>query len=108
MCNCDVFLELSLISLHWFLTTFASVVHMRVLLRIWDLFFYEGSVVLFRMTLAMIQMKVKDIVDVDNSASIFNALSDAPGDVQDVDLLIEVRSMSKTTIIALINTPCKT
>lgn len=34
-------IELSLISLHWFLTIFASVVHMKVLLRIWDLFFYE-------------------------------------------------------------------
>ena len=100
------FLELSLISLHWFLTTFASVVHMRVLLRIWDLFFYEGSVVLFRMTLAMIQMKVKEIVDVDNSASIFNALSDAPGDVQDVDLLIEVRYKTSTICThVLVNTP---
>ena len=63
---------------------------MRVLLRIWDLFFYEGSVVLFRMALAMIHMKTPDMVDVDNSASIFNSLSDAPGDVQDVDLLIQV------------------
>ncbi len=50
--------ELSLISLHWFLTAFASVVHMKVLLRIWDLFFYEGSVVLFQMTLGMMKMKV--------------------------------------------------
>ncbi|CAG5089087.1 Similar to sgsm3: Small G protein signaling modulator 3 homolog (Xenopus laevis), partial [Cotesia congregata] len=30
-------IELSLISLHWFLTLFASVVHMKILLRIWDL-----------------------------------------------------------------------
>ena len=50
--------ELSLISLHWFLTAFASVVHMKVLLRIWDLFFYEGSMVLFQMTLGMLKMKV--------------------------------------------------
>ena len=51
--------ELSLISLHWFLTAFASVVHMKVLLRVWDLFFYEGSVVLFQMTLGMLKMKVR-------------------------------------------------
>lgn len=50
--------ELSLISLHWFLTIFASVVHMKVLLRIWDLFFYEGSTVLFQITMGMLKMKV--------------------------------------------------
>ena len=84
--------ELSLITLHWFLTLFASVVDTKVglvsvytcgslhyvlatrlnsdsdsisissfqvLLRIWDQFFYEGSVVLFQVTLGMIKMKVK-------------------------------------------------
>ena len=53
--------ELSLISLHWFLTAFASVVHMKVLLRIWDLFFYEGSVVLFQIVLGMLKMKVSGL-----------------------------------------------
>ena len=57
--RCIFVSELSLISLHWFLTGFASVVHMKVLLRIWDLFFYEGSVVLFQMTLGMMKMKVR-------------------------------------------------
>ena len=55
---CFLHTELSLISLHWFLTGFASVVHMKVLLRIWDLFFYEGSVSLFQVTLGMMKMKV--------------------------------------------------
>ncbi|KAG7248469.1 hypothetical protein CRUP_036147, partial [Coryphaenoides rupestris] len=35
-------IELSLITLHWFLTSFASVVDIRLLLRIWDLLFYPG------------------------------------------------------------------
>lgn len=51
--------ELSLITLHWFLTAFASVVHIRLLLRLWDLFFYEGSLVLFQATLGMLRLKVK-------------------------------------------------
>jgi len=50
--------ELSLITLHWFLTAFASVVHIRLLLRLWDLFFYEGSLVLFQATLGMLRLKV--------------------------------------------------
>jgi len=44
--------------MHWFLTMFASVVHTRILLRLWDLFFYEGSTVLFQFTLGMLKMKV--------------------------------------------------
>lgn len=54
----SLFAELSLITLHWFLTSFASVVHIKLLLRIWDLFFYEGSLVLFQVTLGMLSMKV--------------------------------------------------
>ncbi|KAL3875519.1 hypothetical protein ACJMK2_033464 [Sinanodonta woodiana] len=95
-------IELSLISLHWFLTLFASVVHMKVLLRIWDLFFYEGSTVLFQMTLGMLKMKELEMKTLNNSAQIFNALSDVPGDVQDVDELIEVAfrvSGSLTTVV---------
>jgi len=51
-------IELSLITLHWFLTAFASVVHIKLLLRLWDLFFYEGSLVLFQTTLGMLRLKV--------------------------------------------------
>jgi hypothetical protein len=83
-------IELSLITLHWFLTIFASVVHTRILLRVWDLFFYEGSTILFQVALGMLKMKEAEILSVDNSAQIFNLLSDAPGDVQDVDALLEV------------------
>ncbi|CAD5123331.1 DgyrCDS11688 [Dimorphilus gyrociliatus] len=83
-------IEISLICLHWFLTAFASVVHIRVLLRLWDIFFYEGSTILFQATLGMLKLKSGELKSYDNSAQIFNALSDAPGDVQDVEALLEV------------------
>lgn len=41
-------IELSLICINWFLTIFSNVFHMRILLRVWDLFFYEGSPALFQ------------------------------------------------------------
>lgn len=50
-------IELSLITLHWFLSIFSSVLHMKILLRVWDLFFFDGSIVLFRVTLAMLKIK---------------------------------------------------
>lgn len=58
---CSVCVELSLITLHWFLTSFASVVDIRLLLRIWDLLFYQGSLVLFQVTLGMLKIKVRDL-----------------------------------------------
>ncbi|XP_059413007.1 small G protein signaling modulator 3 isoform X3 [Carassius carassius] len=76
-------IELSLITLHWFLTAFASVVDIRILLRIWDLFFYEGSVVLFQVTLGMLKIKEEELVSSENSASIFNTLSDLPSQLED-------------------------
>ncbi|XP_046386904.1 small G protein signaling modulator 3 homolog [Ischnura elegans] len=83
-------MEISLITLHWFLTLFASVVHMKVLLRVWDLLFLDGSLVLFQVTLGMLKIKEPDLKNLENSAQIFNVLSDIPGDIDDVDHLIEV------------------
>ncbi|KAJ1525754.1 hypothetical protein ONE63_008960 [Megalurothrips usitatus] len=83
-------IELSLITLHWFLTIFASVVHMKILLRIWDLFFFDGSIVLFQVTLGMLKIRESDLKKLENSAQIFNALSDTPGDIEDVDHLLKV------------------
>ncbi|ELU16805.1 hypothetical protein CAPTEDRAFT_177453 [Capitella teleta] len=95
-------IELSLISLHWFLTSFASVVHMKVLLRVWDLFFYEGSTILFQITLGMLKMKESELLGLDNSAQIFNALSDVPGDVQDVEELIEMSFSTASSLTDVI------
>ncbi|XP_077908821.1 small G protein signaling modulator 3 isoform X3 [Ictidomys tridecemlineatus] len=81
-------IELSLITLHWFLTAFASVVHIKLLLRIWDLFFYEGSLVLFQTTLGMLRLKEEELIQSENSASIFNTLSDIPSQIGDAELLL--------------------
>uniref|UniRef100_A0A3Q2XUP5 RUN and TBC1 domain-containing protein 3 n=1 Tax=Hippocampus comes TaxID=109280 RepID=A0A3Q2XUP5_HIPCM len=74
---------LSLITLHWFLTSFASVVDIRLLLRIWDLLFYQGSLVLFQITLGMLKIKEEELISSENSASIFNTLSDLPSQLRD-------------------------
>lgn len=85
-------IELSLITLPWYVTLFATVVHMKILLRVWDLFFCagSGSLVLFQITLGMLKLKEPHLRSLENSAQIFNALSDIPGDIDDVDGLIKV------------------
>ncbi|XP_068674823.1 small G protein signaling modulator 3-like isoform X1 [Montipora foliosa] len=95
-------IELSLITLHWFLTAFASVVHTKILLRIWDIFFYEGSVTLFRVTLGMLKMKEDIILKLDNSAQIFNTLSDIPSDVNDAEQLLEAANKAAASLTDVI------
>jgi small G protein signaling modulator 3 len=79
-------IELSLITLQWFLTLFASVVHMKILLRIWDWFFYDGSIVLFQVCLGLMKLKENSLKSLENSAQIFNSLSDIEN-IQDVEVL---------------------
>lgn len=83
-------IELSLISMHWFLTLFANVLHIRIVLRLWDLFFYEGSSVMFRAALGMLKVRERELRGTTNSADIFNLLSDLPGTVDDADYLLDV------------------
>lgn len=103
-------IELSLITSHWFLTLFSGVVHVKILLRIWDLFFFEGSLVLFQITLSMLKMREPQLQELENSAQIFNALSDIPGDIDDVDTLLEVNNfciLCYSPCVTRIISPCQ-
>ncbi|XP_032076575.1 small G protein signaling modulator 3 [Thamnophis elegans] len=102
-------IELSLITLHWFLTSFASVVHIKLLLRIWDYFFYQGSIVLFQVTLGMLSLKEDELTQSENSASIFNTLSDIPSQIEDPDVLLQeaVRVSGSLTDIVVETQRCK-
>ncbi|XP_073448745.1 small G protein signaling modulator 3 isoform X1 [Aquarana catesbeiana] len=91
-------IELSLITLHWFLTAFASVVHIKLLLRIWDVFFYQGSLVLFQTTLGMLKIKEEELIQSENSASIFNTLSDIPSQIEEPDVLLREAMMIAGTL----------
>ncbi|XP_018114743.1 small G protein signaling modulator 3 homolog isoform X1 [Xenopus laevis] len=91
-------IELSLITLHWFLTAFASVVHIKLLLRIWDFFFYQGSLVLFQTTLGMLKMKEEELIQSENSASIFNTLSDIPSQIEEADVLLREAMLISGTL----------
>jgi small G protein signaling modulator 3 len=62
-------IELSLICINWFLTIFSNVLHPTVLLRIWDLFFYDGSAALFQLTLAMLKLNEAQLTETNSSSS---------------------------------------
>ncbi len=83
-------IELSLICINWFLTVFSNVFHVKIILRVWDLFFYEGSVTIFQITLAMLKLNEAAILSADNSSEIFTILSEIPSTIYDIDVLIEM------------------
>eukprot|EP00794_Sanderia_malayensis_P008942 gene8942-9896_t len=55
----------------------------------WDIFFYEGSIILFKITLGMFKMREQTFLTLENSAQIFNCLSDLPGDISEVQELLD-------------------
>lgn len=69
---------------------FFSLFYFIFIYRIWDWFFLDGSIVLFQLTLGLLKIKEKDLQDLENSAQIFNALSDIPGEIEDVDRLFQI------------------
>ena len=71
-------IELSLITLNWFLTLYSSVLHIRHIMRVWDLFLFDGSRVLFQVALGLFKLNENELLQADNSASIFNILSTIP------------------------------
>eukprot|EP00794_Sanderia_malayensis_P008950 gene8950-9904_t len=95
-------IELSLITLHWFLTIMSGVLPLDILLRIWDIFFYEGSIILFKITLGMFKMREQTFLTLENSAQIFNCLSDLPGDISEVQELLDASFKASSSLTNVI------
>ncbi|VDK42082.1 unnamed protein product [Anisakis simplex] len=86
--------EMSLISVNWLLTAFASVFPMKILLRVWDFLFVNGGVTIFRIMISMIKIREDDLLELNGSenasADLFNALAEIPSHITDAEHLIEV------------------
>ncbi|XP_032457931.1 small G protein signaling modulator 3-like [Nasonia vitripennis] len=82
-------IELSQISLNWFLTLFASGIHMKIL-RLWDLLLFDGSIVLFQVTLGILKIKETKLKASKNQVQILNVLSNISRDILDVDKFLEI------------------
>lgn len=52
-------IDLNVIMVNWLVPLFGNVVHVRALLRIWDLFFFYGSAVILRICLGFFKLNGK-------------------------------------------------
>ncbi|CAD6190513.1 unnamed protein product [Caenorhabditis auriculariae] len=98
----DYEVEISLLTVNWLLTLFGTSFPTLTLLRVWDFIFYYGSVTMFRVIVSILKIKEDYIVDIANStkssADIFNALSQIPHAVNDVDQVLEYMESFEFTI----------
>lgn len=55
-------IDLNVIMVNWLVPLFGNVVHVRTLLRIWDLLFFYGSAVILRICLGLFKLNGKRFI----------------------------------------------
>lgn len=51
--------DITVILISWLLPCFGNVLHIKVLLRVWDLFFFHGSIVLLKICFGILKLTGK-------------------------------------------------
>ncbi|GAA5932439.1 uncharacterized protein JCM15063_001226 [Sporobolomyces koalae] len=82
--------ELSAISFGWFLSLFTDVLPIQTLLRVWDLFFIHGTVLLFRVALSILKLHEAELLACDSAAGLYGLLGSLPGHIFHADKLLKV------------------
>lgn len=83
-------IELSLITINWFLTAFSSVCPIDTVLRIWDCYMKDGCNFLFKVALAMLTLREKLLVSLEDGSDVFFALSETPATMTDPESLLKL------------------
>ncbi|XP_055896131.1 uncharacterized protein LOC106079591 isoform X5 [Biomphalaria glabrata] len=81
-------IEISTVTLNWFLALFFDAVPFPTLLRIWDCFLLEGPKVLFRFSLAILHIHSKEIIMKCDTISVMRHLKACAKITYDVDGLV--------------------
>ena len=81
-------LQLSLVTVPWFLCLFINTFHTEVLLRVWDVFLCEGNKALFRIAVALIQSHEQAIVNARDHEELFQVFKSIGKEEVDADALL--------------------
>ncbi|KAI5867363.1 TBC domain-containing protein [Durotheca rogersii] len=73
----------------WFMSCYIGTLPIESTLRVWDVFFYEGSKTLFRIALAIFKMGENEIKAVGDPMEIFQVVQTIPRRLVDANRLIE-------------------
>lgn len=73
----------------WFMSCFIGTLPIETTLRVWDIFFYEGSKTLFRVALAIFKLGESEIRAVSDPMEMFGVVQGLPRHILDCNMLME-------------------
>lgn len=79
---------ISLCTTSWFMSMFIGTLPIESVLRVWDVVFYEGSKMLFRIALAIFKMGEQRIKGVNDSMELFQVVQALPRGMLDIGVLM--------------------
>ncbi|KAJ5891003.1 GTPase-activating protein gyp3 [Penicillium subrubescens] len=74
---------------NWLMSIFIGTLPLETTLRVWDIFFYEGSKTFFRVSLAIFKACERDILAVSDPMEVFQVVQTVPKRLLDVNTLLE-------------------
>lgn len=84
----EIGMDIAAFASKWFMTLFVDVFPLETSLRVWDIFFYEGSKTLFRVALGFLKKNENAILKFNRVGDILSLLLQAPSLLFDVDSLL--------------------
>ena len=84
--------ELRAVTIGWFLSLFTTCLPIETLLRLWDVFFVEGSVMLFRIAFSVLSLKVHQLLATTSESGFYARLHMLAAHMFDADEIIQVRT----------------
>ncbi|KAF9413256.1 hypothetical protein BGZ94_000787 [Podila epigama] len=86
----EMHVDLTAVTFSWFLTLFTDCLPVETLLRVWDVFFVEGMLVLFKVAVAILWMNEKEIVKCRNGAAVYCFMKQMTLSMHQADKLMKV------------------
>ena len=74
---------------NWLMSLFIGSLPLETTLRVWDVFFYEGSKTFFRVALAIFKASEKEILAVSDPTEVFQIVQTVPKRLLDVNSLLD-------------------
>ncbi|KAL4921925.1 plasma-membrane choline transporter-domain-containing protein [Aspergillus aurantiobrunneus] len=74
---------------NWLMSVFIGTLPLETTLRVWDVFFYEGSKTFFRVSMAIFKACEKDIMAVSDPMEVFQVVQTVPKRLLDANALLD-------------------
>ncbi|KAG0030565.1 hypothetical protein BGZ82_007390 [Podila clonocystis] len=86
----EMHVDLTAVTFSWFLTLFTDCLPVETLLRVWDVFFVEGMLVLFKVAVAVLWINEKEILKCRNGAAVYCFMKQMTLSMHQADKLMKV------------------